>query len=88
MPIDIARVAWSVCLSMCCSVGHIHELCSKAVRDWYLSNNLLMNADKSEVIVLGTANQLRFRRSGWCDATGSSNPEVTRRHSGSVLDVR
>jgi len=34
--------------------------CSKAVRDWYLSNNLLLNADKSEVIVLGTANQLRL----------------------------
>jgi len=29
------------------------------VRDWYLTNNLLLNA-KSEVIVLGTANQLRL----------------------------
>jgi len=36
--------------------------CSTAVRDWYLSksNNLFLNADKSEVIVLGTANQLRL----------------------------
>ena len=33
--------------------------CSTAVRDWYLSNNLLLNADKSQAIVLGTANQLR-----------------------------
>ena len=30
----------------------------------------------------------RLRRSGWCNATGSSNPEITRRHSGSALDVR
>ena len=29
------------------------------VRDWYLSNNLVLNADKSQAIVLGTANQLR-----------------------------
>lgn len=33
--------------------------CSLAVRDWYLVNHLLLNADKSEVIVLGTVNQLR-----------------------------
>ena len=30
------------------------------MRDWYLSNNLLLNADKSGVVVLGTANQLRL----------------------------
>ena len=30
-----------------------------AVRDSYLVNHLLLNADKSEVIVLGTVNQLR-----------------------------
>ena len=45
--------------------------CSTAVRDWYLSNNLLLNADKSQAIVLGTANHLRdlncFSRSG-CQA--------------------
>jgi len=33
--------------------------CSMAVRDWYLVNDLLLNGDKSEVIVLGTANHLR-----------------------------
>ena len=33
--------------------------CSTAVRDWYLTNDLLLNADKSQAIVLGTANQLR-----------------------------
>ena len=33
--------------------------CSLAVRDWYLVNHLLLNADKSEVVVLGTVNQLR-----------------------------
>jgi len=43
------------------SCGHENMLrsCSIAVRDWYLSNNLLLNADKSQAIVLGTANQLR-----------------------------
>ena len=42
------------------SCGHENMLrsCSIAVRDWYLSNNLLLNADKSQAIVLGTANQL------------------------------
>ena len=30
------------------------------MRDWYLSNDLLLNADKSDVVVLGTANQLRL----------------------------
>ena len=33
--------------------------CSLAVQDWYLVNHLLLNADKSEVIVPGTVNQLR-----------------------------
>ena len=37
--------------------------CLTAVRDWYLSNNLLLNANKSQAIVLGTANQLRSARS-------------------------
>ena len=35
------------------------KACSTAVREWYLTNNLLLNADKSQAIVLGTANQLR-----------------------------
>jgi len=35
--------------------------CSTAVRDWYLSNSLLLNADKSQAVVLGTANQLNQR---------------------------
>jgi len=29
--------------------------CSLAVRDWYLVNHLLLNTDKSEVIVLSTS---------------------------------
>jgi len=41
----------------------ILRACSAAVRDWYLSNNLLLNADKSDVIVLGTANRLRLAAS-------------------------
>jgi len=51
-----------LCLSMRANdAAHnldILRTCSTAVRDWYLSNNLLQNADKSDVVVLGTANQL------------------------------
>ena len=32
--------------------------CSTAVRLWFLQNDLQLNADKSEVIILGTAPQL------------------------------
>ena len=33
--------------------------CSTAVRRWFLHNDLQLNADKSEVVILGTAPQLR-----------------------------
>jgi len=33
--------------------------CSAAVRLWFLQNGLQLNADKSEVVFLGTAAQLR-----------------------------
>ena len=33
--------------------------CTAAVRQWYLVNGLLLNADKSEAICLGTSSQLR-----------------------------
>jgi len=33
--------------------------CSTAVRLWFLCNNLPLNADKSEVVIIGTAPQLR-----------------------------
>ena len=33
--------------------------CSSAVQTWYHTNQLLLNADKSEVVVLGTSNQLK-----------------------------
>ena len=35
--------------------------CSTAVRLWFLRNDLQLNADKSEVIIIGTAPQLRSR---------------------------
>jgi len=34
-------------------------LCSSAVRLWFLHNRLQLNADKSEVVILGTGYQLR-----------------------------
>jgi len=52
--------------------------CSKEVRDWYLSNNLLLNANKSEVIVLGTANANQL-----CLATTVDSVEV----AGATLPV-
>ena len=33
--------------------------CTAAVKQWYLTNGLLLNADKSEAICLGTSSQLR-----------------------------
>ena len=33
--------------------------CSAAVRLWFLQNGLQLNADKSEVVLLGTPAQLR-----------------------------
>jgi len=33
--------------------------CSAAVQQWFLQNDLQLNAGKSEVILLGTATQLR-----------------------------
>src|SRR5664279_4282078 len=35
------------------------EICSSAVRRWFLENDLLLNADKSEVMFVGTPAQLR-----------------------------
>ena len=37
----------------------IIEECSKAVKQWFLENDLLLNADKSEVMLVSTAAQLR-----------------------------
>ena len=34
-------------------------ICTTAVRLWFLQNDLQLNADKSEVVILGTAPQLR-----------------------------
>jgi len=33
--------------------------CTDAVRRWFLDNDLLLNGDKSEAIVIGTATQLK-----------------------------
>jgi len=46
------RLTWSVTMSW-------STVSTSTAQDWYLVNHLLLNADKSEVIVLGTANQLR-----------------------------
>ena len=33
--------------------------CTTEVRQWYLQNSLQLNPDKSEALIVGTANQLR-----------------------------
>ena len=33
--------------------------CTTEVRQWYLQNGLQLNPDKSEALIVGTANQLR-----------------------------
>jgi len=33
--------------------------CTTDVREWYLQNGLQLNPDKSEALIVGTANQLR-----------------------------
>jgi len=64
--------------------------CSTAVRDCYLSNNLLLNADKSQAIVLGTANQLRSATSiDSVEVAGVALPVATTLKSlGVILDQR
>ena len=66
------------------------RLCSTAVRGWYLSNNLLLNADKSQAIVLGTANQLRSATSiDSVEVAGVALPVATTLKSlGVMLDQR
>jgi hypothetical protein len=35
------------------------ESCSQAVKGWFAVNNLMLNADKSDVMLIGTSAQLR-----------------------------
>ena len=64
--------------------------CSTAVRDWYLSNNLPLNAVKSQTIILGTANQLRSATSiDSVEVAGAALPVATTLKSlGTIIDQR
>ena len=66
------------------------QSCSAAVRDWYLTNHLLLNADKSEAIILGTANQLRLASAiNSVDVAGATLPtSSTLKSLGVILDRR
>jgi len=87
---------WATCmyLSMTASdTAHnlnILRTCSTTVRDWYLSNNLLLNADKSDVLVLGTANRLRLAAAvDSIEVAGVMLPVATKLKSlGVILDQR
>ena len=63
---------------------------AEVMLDWYLSNNLLLNADKSQAIVLGTANQLRSATSiDSVEVAGVALPVATKLKSlGVILDQR
>ena len=60
------------------------------VRDWYLSNNLPLNAVKSQTIILGTANQLRSATSiDSVEVAGVALPVATTLKSlGTIIDQR
>jgi len=60
--------------------------CSMAVRDWYLVNHLLLNGDKSQVIVLGTANQLRSASDIDYVQVAGASLSTSRRRTGSTAD--
>jgi len=42
-----------------CLINKLKKNCSTAVRRWFLRNDLHLNADKSEVVILDIASQLR-----------------------------
>ena len=62
--------------------------CSAAVRLWFLRNGLMLNADKSEVIILGTAPQLKSLTTvRTVDVAGSSLPVAPKLKSlGVIID--
>ena len=68
------------------------QSCSAVFRDWYLMNHLLLNADKSEAIILGTANQLRLASTiNSVDVAGATLPNSSTLKSlgviGSATDI-
>ena len=62
--------------SICCFIiAH----CSAAVRLWFLQNGLQLNAEKSEVVLLGTPAQLRSATNiATVDAAGSTLPVASK----------
>ena len=56
---DDTQLFYAISASEIDSKLPIIEECSKAVKRWFLENDLLLNADKSEVMLVGTAAQLR-----------------------------
>ena len=50
-----------IAMNACDAAPALNRLadCSSAVRLWFLRNGLQLNADKSEVVILGTSHQLR-----------------------------
>ena len=56
-------------------IAIIASHCTTAVQAWFLSNDLLLNADKSEVMLIGTRSQLRNHKTiGTYDIASCSLP--------------
>ena len=63
------------------------EECSQAVRDWFLENGMLLNPDKSEVLLVGTRAQTqKMKRSGIAVAGSDIKFSVKLKSLGVTLD--
>ena len=71
-----------IAINACDAAPALNRLadCSSAVRLWFLRNGLQLNADKSEVVILGTSHQLHSATNiQTIDVAGSSG-QVARHH--------
>ena len=69
---------------------HRLEICSQEVKAWFLENDLLLNADKSDVMFIGTSAQLSASSSLSSVAVAGENlvPTSELKSLGVVLDNR
>ena len=66
------------------------ESCSQAVRGWFAVNNLMLNADKSDVMLIGTSAQLLAANHIWEIVVAGANlkPVAAIKPLGVTLDSR
>ena len=56
--VDDTQLFLAMCTSTIRSNLSTLEICSQAVKHWFAENDLLLNADKSEVMLVGSSPQL------------------------------